>query len=98
MLNNEPDLLVISEEADNPVDLLVAIGDHDIDVLVMRSDSLPQLLGLCTHLLAEDPNLIIIIMSLRNDGYVLQRRVQSRSIGNLSPETLIRAIREALAE
>lgn len=87
-LSHEDPQLQIVGEADEPVDVLLKTGKAKADVVV-----LPQTIhggepGICSHLLLEYPNLVVVLVPSEVGPNLLCRMVLYREISDASKEAL----------
>lgn len=97
LLSAEPDVEIVGEVSD-PVDLLIAAGQTQADVVIQcwPSDEMP---GICSHLLAAFPDLTVIGIGDEGESNFACRR--PIVVNHLSPpglRSVQSVIREALAE
>ena len=83
-------------EAFDPIDLLLTVNETDADVVIMghpQADSMP---GICTHLLAEFPILLILIVStIDQRAFLYERKITQEEVSYSIPEDLIARVNEA---
>jgi two-component system response regulator DesR len=95
VLADQPDMEVVGELTDLLDLLLAARYTHsDVAILGLRDAEFP---GICTHLLAEYPH--IKILGVTRDGrraFVYALRPSKVPVGEVSPDGLLAAIREAV--
>jgi len=77
--------------------LLIALREREADAVILATDS--EVSGLCSHLLAEYPNLIVIALSTGGGKAFLEQLCPARrEITNPSEERVLAALREAIRE
>lgn len=85
-------------EASDPISLLLTVKDTQADVVIMGHEWPGSIPGICTHLLAEYPDLLVLTIPAHSNRAVLyQRRISQDEIPYASPEDLIAAIDKAIA-
>jgi DNA-binding NarL/FixJ family response regulator len=97
LLGDEPEVEIVGEVAD-PADLLLATGQTEADVIIQCWQSSEQVPGICTHLLAAYPDVLVI--GLGADGehnYTCRRPVVVDSLSTPALSGVQAAIREALS-
>lgn len=95
MIDRQEDMEVVGEILD-PVDLLVAVRETEADavILALRGSEEP---GLCSHLLAEYPNLTIIGLSSEGkSAFVEQLCPRRQDIVDASEAKILSALRQAI--
>ena len=85
-------------EAFDPINLLLTVDDTDADVVVMGHPDADRMPGICTHLLAEYPDLLILTLSTQDSrAFLYERNITQKEIAFQSPEDLIAKIGEAFS-
>lgn len=75
LIGQDPDVEVVGEVAD-PIDLLVAVNRTQADVAIVKWPQSGELPGICSHLLTEYPDLLVIGIPLREDrAYACRQRI-----------------------
>jgi len=93
LLKSEPDIEVVGEATD-PVDLLLAIEETGADVVVHTFTDLQQPPGVCSHLFAEYPELVVIGISPDADAACSCRQTVSiRPLANVGLQDVLNEIR-----
>jgi len=90
----DEEMEVVGEVLD-PLDILVAVREMEADavILAMRDSEEP---GLCSHLLAEYPDLTIVgIASEGESAFIEQRTPQRQQIPEVSGANILTALRHA---
>jgi hypothetical protein len=97
-VTKQPDMRLVALPGSGPADrmnLLLAV-ERGIDVLVLGSSDLTTPPGIGSHLLAEFPDLILLILSHRGDAAVVYwRGVRRRLLRRPSMGALLGGIRRA---
>lgn len=89
----ESDLEVVGE-ANNPLDLLVLVGRTGADVVLQTWDDSGEPPGVCSHLLAEFPDLLIIgITSYPEQVYACRQVIRKTSLPSATLPVILSAIR-----
>jgi DNA-binding NarL/FixJ family response regulator len=88
MLMGEPDIEIVGEAINN-VDILLKVGSTHADIVAIDLPPYGRDSGLCSHLLAEYPEVKIFAVSEEGDRIViyetaLLRRETSNSLENLA--------------
>ena len=95
IINRQPDMILIGDVID-PIKLLGILKDTIVDVVIitpMEANGEPKI---CSHLLAEHPLLIVMIISAKgNVGYMYQTGVDKELINEPSANLLLVKIRSA---
>ncbi len=85
-------------EAFDPIDLLLVVDDTESDVVIMGHPQADRLPGICTHLLAEYPDLLILALSTQDSrAFLYERRIAQEEFSYKTPEDLIAKIGEAFS-
>jgi DNA-binding NarL/FixJ family response regulator len=85
-------------EASDPIDLLLAVNDTQSDVVILEYSQPDRIPGICTHLLAEYPDLLIFVLSTRDHRcFLYERNITQEEIPYQNPEDLIMRIDEAFS-
>jgi len=92
MVQRQEDMEVVGEILD-PVGLLVAVRDLEADAVILTLKDYEEP-GLCSHLVTEYPNLIIL--SLAADGKTAFLRPPRREIKVPSEQSIVDALRDAI--
>ena len=95
VIEHQENMLVVGEAFD-PVDLLVTVDESDADVVIMGHPDADQMPGICTHLLAEFPILLIMIIStIDQRAFLYERKITQEEVSYTIPEDLIARVNEA---
>ena len=85
-------------EAFDPINLLLTVDDTESDVVIMGHANADRMPGICTHLLAEYPDLLILTLSTEDSrAFLYERKIAQKEITFQSPEDLIDSIDEAFS-
>ena len=96
MLADEPDLEIVGEVI-HPIDVLLELGSTQAEVVVIDLPTSGEDPGLCSHLLAEYPEVKVVAVSPGGDtSVVYETGVTRRYLSDASPETLTRFIRSLM--
>jgi len=93
LIQGEPDIQIVGETYD-PVDMLVAVGQTHANVLVHSWPDSPRMPEICSFLLQEYPELLVIGISPKADvyAYACQQTITTRRLA--SPRQVIASIRQ----
>jgi DNA-binding NarL/FixJ family response regulator len=98
LLGREPDMEVVGEVTD-PVDLLLAIEETQAKVVLHTFPDPEEPPGVCSHLFAEYPDLLVIGISPAADAaFACRQEVTVRALGNAGLAGVLAEIRAAMAE
>jgi DNA-binding NarL/FixJ family response regulator len=93
---NQADMEIVGETLD-AIGLLIAVREKKADAVILAADS--DIPGLCSHLLAEYPSLVVLALSTGGGKAVLEQLCPAcREITNPSAERVVAALREAVRE
>jgi len=93
---HQADMEIVGETLD-AFGLLIAVREKKADAVVLPADS--EIPGLCSHLLAEYPSLVVLALSTGGKKAVLEQLCPAcREITNPSVERVLAALREAVRE
>ncbi len=85
-------------EAFDPIDLLLTVNDTEADVVIMGHPQCDRVPGICTHLLAEYPDLLVFTLSTETySAFLYQRKITQNEIPFATTENLINTIAEAFS-
>ncbi len=85
----------VVDEIDDPVELLVAIRDVEVDVILLSIDH-SGTSGLPSHLFAEYPSLTLVIVNENcRSAYIENLSPHRSSIPEVSPDGVLSALRLA---
>ena len=92
LLGNQLDVEVIAQ-VDDPIELLLAVKRSNAQVVVLSwlQEETPP--AICSHLLAEFPELLIIGISQAQNGILCRQTVTTSALGPITEKTLLAAIR-----
>jgi DNA-binding NarL/FixJ family response regulator len=94
LFQDQIDIQLVGEDLD-PIRVLLAVGDHQADAVVVTIPFVGQDIGICSHLLAEYPDLTVL--AFQSDGravYLLRRGIVREKLRKTSGEAILAAIRE----
>jgi len=95
LIQRQADMEVVGEMLD-PVELLLAVGETHADVVVVGLPDSDDEPGICSHLLAEYPHLLILALSPERDRAFLYRLgICKEQLSKASDEEILAAIRQA---
>ena len=92
LVQRQEDMEVVGEILD-PIGLLVAVREREADAVILTLKDCEEP-GLCSHLVAEYPNLIIL--SLAADGKTAFLRPPRREIKVPSVDSIVDVLRDAI--
>jgi DNA-binding NarL/FixJ family response regulator len=96
IIERQPDMILIGEVVD-PIKLLFATREKAVDVVIvtpLKSNGEPKI---CSHLLAEHPQLKVLTLSSEGEiAYLYQSAVPRIRIDEPCGKSIVSAIREAL--
>ena len=93
MLAGEPDLDIVGQVI-HPIDALLELGSTKPEVVVIDLPTSGEDPGLCSHLLAERPEVKVVAVSSGGEtSIVYETGVTRRYIPDASPEGVTRFIR-----
>lgn len=88
--------MVVVGEAFDPVDLLLKVNETDADVVIMGHPQADRMPGICSHLLAEHPILLILIIStIDQRAFLYERKITHEEVSYTIPEDLIAKVNQA---
>ncbi len=93
MVQRQEDMEVVGEILD-PIGLLVAVREREADAVILTLKDHHEEPGLCSHLVAEYPNLTIL--GLAADGKIAFLRPPRREIKVPSVDSIVDALRDAI--
>lgn len=95
LIQGQPDMEVVAEVFD-PVELLLKVGETHADVVLVELPDAAKDPGICSHLLAEYPEVLILAVSSGSGRAFLYRQTLSRQpIEQISSMGVLSAIRRA---
>jgi DNA-binding NarL/FixJ family response regulator len=97
LLQQQSDIEVVGTVLD-PVELLVAVGDTQADVVVVTLPDSGEMPGICSHLLHEYPQLLILALSsARTRACVYRQAITVEPLADISDEGILTAVRRVKA-
>jgi len=95
VIEHQENMEVVGEASD-PIDLLVTVKETDADVVIMGHPQADRVHGIFTHLLAENPYLVILTISTTDQrAFLYQTKIIREEVSYTVPEDLIVRINEA---
>lgn len=95
VIQRQENMLVVGEAFD-PIDLLLTVNETGAEVVIMGHPQADRMPGICTHLLAEFPTLLILIVStIDQSAFLYERKVTQEEVSYTIPEDLIARVNEA---
>ena len=96
MLLQEPDIEIVGEAVDN-VDALLKVGSTRADIVAVDLPPCGKDPGLCSHLLAEYPDVKILALSEGGDKIqIYERAVVRNTVSSTSIKQLAKLIRSSV--
>jgi DNA-binding NarL/FixJ family response regulator len=97
LLQQQSDIEVVGTVLDH-VALLVAVGDAQADVVVVTLPDSGEMPGICSHLLHEYPQLLILALSsARTRACVYRQAITVEPLADMSDEGILTAVRQVKA-
>ena len=97
LLQQQSDIEVVGTVLD-PVELLVAVGDTQADVVVVTLPDSGEMSGICSHVLHEYPQLLILALSsARTRACVYRQAITVELLADISDEGILTAVRRGKA-
>jgi DNA-binding NarL/FixJ family response regulator len=97
LLQQQSDIEVVGTILD-PIELLVAVEDTQADVVVVTLPDSGDMPGICSHLLYEYPQLLILALSsARTKACVYRQTIAVELLADISDEGLLTALRRVKA-
>jgi DNA-binding NarL/FixJ family response regulator len=97
LLQQQSDIEVVGTVLD-PVELLVAVGDTQADVVVVTLPDSGEMPGICSHLLHEYPQLLILALSsARTRACVYRQAITVEPLADISDEGILTTVRRVKA-
>jgi DNA-binding NarL/FixJ family response regulator len=98
LLQLQSDIEVVGTVLD-PIELLIAVEDTQADVVVVTLPDSGDIPSICSHLLYEYPQLLILALSsARIRACVYKRAMTVEQLSNTSDEEILTAVRKAKAD
>jgi DNA-binding NarL/FixJ family response regulator len=93
LIQTQVDMEVVGEVFD-PIELLLAIDETQADVAIVEMLDANKDPGICSHILAEYPQLLVIaVSSERGRAFLFRQRIDKESLHQASDEEILSAIR-----
>jgi DNA-binding NarL/FixJ family response regulator len=97
LLQQQSDIEVVGTVLD-PIELLVGVGDTQADVVVVTLPESGDMPGICSHLLHEYPQLLILALSsARTRACVYRQAITVEPLADISDEGILTAVRRVKA-
>src|SRR5215471_6231170 len=97
LLQHQSDIEVAGTVLD-PVKLLIAVEDTQADVVIVTLPDSGDMPGICSHLLHEYPQLLILALSsARTRACVYRQAITVEPLADVSDEGILTALRRAKA-
>jgi DNA-binding NarL/FixJ family response regulator len=98
LLQNQQDIIVVAEEFD-PLRILVAVAETNADVVILDLPDGGTDPGICSHLLAEFPQLVVLALSLQQDELVVYKnKIIKERISSPADKEILSIIRQARSD
>ncbi len=95
MLRSQPDIEVLGEVND-PVDLLLAVEATEAQAVIYTFPQAPKLPGICSHLFAEYPGLLVIGLSPDGDqACACRQTIDVKSLANAGLQDVLDELRRS---
>jgi DNA-binding NarL/FixJ family response regulator len=96
IIERQPDMILVGDVID-PIKLLLATREISVDVVIVTPLNANGEPRICSHLLAEHPQLIVVTLSSKGEAaYLYQSGVNRFRIDEPCGELIISAIRKAV--
>ena len=96
VLARDPGLEIVGEVI-NPIDVLLELGSTQADVVVIDLPTSKEDPGLCSHVLAEYPEVKIVAVSAGGESSIVYEiGITRKYLSDASPETFTRFIRSLM--
>jgi DNA-binding NarL/FixJ family response regulator len=97
LLQQQSDIEVVGTVLD-PIELLVVVEDTQADVVVVTLPDSGAMPGICSHLLHEYPQLLILALSSdRTRACVYRQAITVEPLADMSDEGILMAVRRVRA-
>lgn len=98
LLENQQDIIVVAEEFD-PLRILVAVAETMADVVILDLPDGVTDPGICSHLLAEFPQLVVLALSLKQDELIVYKnKIVKERISSPADKEILSIIRQARSD
>ena len=95
LITQQLDMDVVAEELD-PVQLLLTVRQTEADVVVLTLPKSGEDPGLCSHLLSEYPNLVVLALSgVQDDASLYRLEIVRQRLASTADGPLLAALRQA---
>src|SRR5215510_7046769 len=97
MLEQQSDIEVVGTVLD-PIELLVAVEDTQADIVVVTLPDSGEMPGICSHLLHEYPQLLILALSPdRTRACIYRQAITVEPLADISDGGILTAVRQVKA-
>ena len=97
LLQQQSDIEVVGTVLDLK-ELLIAVGDTQADVVVLTLPDSGEIPGICSHLLYEYPQLLILALSsARTKACIYRQAITVEPLADISDEGILTAVRRVKA-
>ena len=97
LINSQPDMEVVGEVV-APLDLIYALREIPVDVIIISPSRSDSNLRIFDHLLKEHPQLVILALTVDNKQvYVYQSGSPRKCVENPSEQALLTVIRDSIS-
>jgi len=96
LIRRQCDMEVVGEVFEpNPIDLLFATNDVRPDVVVVDLPDWNEDPGICSHLLSENPRILVLALSTtRESAFLYRQSISKEQLPTASNEAILGAIRK----
>ena len=96
IIESQPDMKLLGEVVD-PIQLIVATSEREVDVVIVTPLKAKREPIICRYLLAEHPNLKIVVLMAKGDAaYLYQSGADKKTIEDPCAETILNIIRDSV--
>ena len=98
LIESQQDMVIVGESI-GPVETLMAVSKTEAQVVILELPAANTDPGICSHLLAEFPHLLILSLSANSEqGIIYRQRICKETLDNISDNQILHAIRQAKQE
>lgn len=95
LIQNHKDILIVGDVV-QPLEILVTVAESKAQVVVLELPDGAQDPGICSHLLGEFPDLLILALSTNREKAILYRqKIVKKQLNRPSDRQILSAIRRA---